>query len=819
MHNLQNERAAAAMLLGVRPSDQAGKQRYNDAYTKVQPTVDETKRPYQQERNALNADDLPVNFRDTLTAIDQRLADLPAIRSQVTNGKLQLSQTSSNYTTLLTSLISVRDSAAQLAGDTTLGDQMRATAALARFKEFISQERIVGLNILNTGTFTPNLRTQYIETQTGQDQAVQAFKAVATRTDAELFDQTVAGSDLRKVEGYSGYLQSRDGPNISDRDFDAADWDGALLAKADLVRKVEVSVDAEVVDRATTLRDQEYEQLLVEAGVLLGVLLLAILFAWAVARSMARSLRELRHGALSVAQYGLPHAVSRLRDPTLSGQLSPVQVASQIAEPLPVRSKDEFGQVTEAFNAVHLEAVRTAAEQAALRASVATMFVNLARRSQILVDRLIGHLDRLERGEEDPDRLAELFQLDHLATRMRRNDENLLVLAGADSTRVQREPAALIDVLRAAQSEVEHYTRIEFGVIDRDLEVASSAVNDLVHLVAELFDNATAFSPPDSHVMVEARRVGDRAVLYVEDRGIGITPDQMHDLNERLATPPMVDVAVSRMMGLVVVARLAARHGVKVELRPATERGTVADVTLPTSVLVPRALSGRNEPGASPFQPTMVPPATQPPPPPPQPVHRPPVGATPLALESGPTSAPPGRPFDPAPLNGGRMVGPPGPPQRSMPAWSDLTGASSAANGTNGTGSTFSPRTPTNGQSSDPLPQRRGTDHWTVDGEVTGSDPAPNIPRQIPANPETQARSGGFPAAPRCRRRPCRRSPPRRSRRRPRCRRPRRSGPVRRCRRSCRPPPRHRPGHRSARRRRARPRRPRCRRRWPPRST
>ncbi|WP_246273685.1 sensor histidine kinase [Phytohabitans houttuyneae] len=752
VHNLQNERAAAAMLLGVKPTDQAGKQRYNDAYTKVQPTVDETKRPYQQERNALNADDLPVNFRDALTAIDQRLADLPAIRSQVTNGKLQLSQASNNYTTLLSGLISVRDSSAQLAGDTTLGDQMRATAALARFKEFISQERIVGLNILNTNAFTPNLRRQYIETQTGQEQAVQAFKAVATRADAELFDQTVAGSDLRKVEGYAGYLQSRDGTDISDREFDAADWDGALLAKADLVRTVEVDVDAEVVDRATTLRDQEYEQLLVEAGVLLGVLLLAILFAWAVARSMARSLRELRHGALSVAQYGLPQAVARLRDPALSSQLSPVQVASQIAEPLPVRSKDEFGQVTEAFNAVHLEAVRTAAEQAALRASVATMFVNLARRSQILVDRLIGHLDRLERGEEDPDRLAELFQLDHLATRMRRNDENLLVLAGADSTRVQREPAALIDVLRAAQSEVEHYTRIEFGVIDRDIEVASSAVNDLVHLVAELFDNATAFSPPDSHVMVEARRVGDRAVLYVEDRGIGITPDQMHDLNERLATPPLVDVAVSRMMGLVVVARLAARHGVKVELRPATERGTVADVTLPTPVLVPRALSGRNEPGASPFQPTMVPPAAAPPlaTPPPPPVQRPPVGATPLALESGPVSAPPGRPFDPTPLNGGRMVGPPGPPQRSMPAWSDLTGATSAPpnGGANGSGTMFSPRTPTNGQPNDPLPQRRGTDHWTVEGEVTGSGPAPNIPRQIPANPETQTRSGGFPPVP-----------------------------------------------------------------------
>ena len=334
-------------------------------------------------------------------------------------------------------------------------------------------------------------------------------------------------------------------------------------------------------------------RVLVETGLLLVTLLLGVLFAWLVARSMARSLRDLRQGALAVAQYGLPQAVARLRDPALSAHLSPAGVALQIAEPLPVRSNDEFGQVTEAFNAVHLEAVRTAAEQAALRSSVATMFVNLARRSQILVDRLIGHLDRLERGEQDPDRLSELFQLDHLATRMRRNDENLLVLAGADSTRIQREPAALMDVLRAAQSEVEHYTRVDFVIIDQDIEIAAHAVNDLVHLVAELFDNATAFSPPDTSIRVEARRLGERGVLRVEDRGIGMSPDQYAELNERLATPPMVDVAVSRMMGLVVVARLAARHGVQVELQPSPDRGTVADVLLPSGVLVPRALAGR----------------------------------------------------------------------------------------------------------------------------------------------------------------------------------------------------------------------------------
>jgi signal transduction histidine kinase len=733
VHNLQNERAAAVMLLGAR--DDGTEKRYLEAYNKLTPPVDETKRPYQQERNALNAGDLPANFRELLDRIDTGLAELPATRSQVTNARLTFSDASKDYTELLTSLLSIRDSAAQLAGDSTLGDQMRSAAALARDKEASSQERVVVHDMLSKGQFTPNLRNNFIETRAAQKQAEQTFNTVATREYQELFSQTVAGPDERKAAGFAGFLTSKDSATMTDVPFNTDTWDDAMVNKADLIRSVESQIDGDVAERATALRDDEYEQLLVEAGVLLGVLLLAILFAWAVARSMARSLRELRHGALSVAQYGLPQAVARLRDPQISSQLSPVQVANQIAEPLPVRTKDEFGQVTEAFNAVHLEAVRTAAEQAALRASVATMFVNLARRSQILVDRLIGHLDRLERGEEDPDRLAELFQLDHLATRMRRNDENLLVLAGADSTRVQREPAALIDVLRAAQSEVEHYTRIEFGVVDRDIEVSANAVNDLVHLVAELFDNATAFSPPDSHVVVEARRVGDRAVLYVEDRGIGMSPDQLHDLNERLATPPMVDVAVSRMMGLVVVARLAARHGVKVELRPAAERGTVADVTLPTSVLVPRALSGRLQPGA-PLPPPVNQPMAQEPPAPPRPLF-----SAPLALESGPPAPMvpqqpgPGRAFEPAPLNGGGN--PPGPmaTPRSMPAWSDLTGASSAvngsANGTNGPhGDMFSPRTPTNGQHSDPLPQRRGGDHWTVDGEVSG--PAGNIPRQMP---------------------------------------------------------------------------------------
>ncbi|HWH01601.1 MAG TPA: nitrate- and nitrite sensing domain-containing protein, partial [Pilimelia sp.] len=701
VHDLQNERAAAAMVLGTR--DPGALSRNRAAYEKAQEAVDRARPPYTRQRSALARQ--TGNFRDVLNEIDANLAALDSLRNQVVNGKLTLTDAETDYQVLVTRLLSIRSSAAQLAGEPTLSDRMRAAAEISRIKDQLAERRVVVHQVFNQNSYTPKLRADFIATQTGQQQAENAFDTVATRRERGLYTQTVTGPGQREAAIYQGELSGKVDEDLRSLSFDAAKWDAAMREQADLVRSVEANLDAEMVRQATALRDRVQRQVLLEGSLLLGVLVLAIVFAVLVARSMARSLRELRQGALAVAQYGLPQAVARLREPAMTSQLSPTQVAKQIAEPLPVRSRDEFGQVTEAFNAVHLEAVKTAAEQAALRASVSTMFVNLARRSQILVDRLIGHLDRLERGEEDPDRLAELFQLDHLATRMRRNDENLLVLAGADSTRVQREPAALLDVLRAAQSEVEHYTRIEFGLVDRDIEIAAHAVNDLVHLIAELFDNATAFSPPDSHVLVEARRVGDRAVLYVEDKGIGISADQLADLNERLATPPMVDVTVSRMMGLVVVARLANRHGVRVELRPGAERGTIADVTLPESVLVPRAVAGRPaeaaergavvERGPAPRRDGDVPagalPAGAA-----VPLPRPPAEG-PLALQGPlafagrdePTVVPglPVRPNAPAAysangagpqpaapaLNGS---GPHGPAPRGIPAWSDLTGAS-----------------------------------------------------------------------------------------------------------------------------------------------
>ncbi|MBV1849434.1 sensor histidine kinase [Catellatospora tritici] len=215
------------------------------------------------------------------------------------------------------------------------------------------------------------------------------------------------------------------------------------------------------------------------------------------------------------------------------------------------------------------------------------MLLHLSRRSQAMVDRLIGCLDRMGQQEQDPERLKNFFELDFLALRMRRNDESLLVLAGGESARIRRDPVPLEEVLQGACSEVEDFRRIEFGVVEPGFVVAAPVVNDLVHLLAELFDNAAAFSAPDTKVLVEVRRVTDRAVILIEDRGIGIPPARLRELNQRLAHPAVQVGAVTvRQMGIGVVGRLAQRHDIRVELEPAGERGIAASVVLPAHALV-----------------------------------------------------------------------------------------------------------------------------------------------------------------------------------------------------------------------------------------
>ena len=228
--------------------------------------------------------------------------------------------------------------------------------------------------------------------------------------------------------------------------------------------------------------------------------------------------------------------------------------------------------------------IRDVTEQAALRKSIGDLLHNLARRSQGLVDRQLELIDELERSEVDPDRLDELFRMDHLATRMRRNVENLIVLSGVDQRRRWSESVPLRDVVEAAVAEVEEYSRVQVGGI-HDLTLSGQAASDVAHLVAELVENATSFSSPTTRVEVSGGPAGNGYVLEIEDHGIGMSDAELAEANNRLAAPLAADIAVSRMMGFHVVGRLAARHGIRVQLRHCWFGGVAALVLLPPALL------------------------------------------------------------------------------------------------------------------------------------------------------------------------------------------------------------------------------------------
>ena len=244
---------------------------------------------------------------------------------------------------------------------------------------------------------------------------------------------------------------------------------------------------------------------------------------------------------------------------------------------------DEIGQLAEAFNTVNDVTVQVAQEQAALRASIAEMFVNVARRNQVLLGRQLSQLDKMEAREEDPDVLDSLFKLDHLATRMRRNAESLLVLAGIDSTRRLRSTLPMSDVIRTAVGEIEAFDRIDLSMSE-DPEVSGRHALTVAHLLAELLENATHFSNPDTRVVVSASVTGHGVDVTVTDYGLGMSEDEVADANHKIAHPPVAEIAVSQRLGLFVVGRLAARLGATVELRRGRSAGTVVAVALPLSV-------------------------------------------------------------------------------------------------------------------------------------------------------------------------------------------------------------------------------------------
>ncbi|MFF4232630.1 nitrate- and nitrite sensing domain-containing protein [Streptomyces sp. NPDC001820] len=383
--------------------------------------------------------------------------------------------------------------------------------------------------------------------------------------------QVLAGMSLKIGEGLSP-------KELKKLDVTPQTWMGGSTAKFDGYTEIENDLVDKAVTEAAAISDDAKNDAITNGAIVVLALLTAFILASLMARQMSRAMRQLRTAAFGIAEQRLPMLVDQL------SRTEPGRVDTRV-QPIPIDSQDEIGEVARAFDQVHREAVRLAAEQAMLRGNVNAIFTNLSRRNQSLIEGQLTLITDLENNEADPDQLENLFKLDHLATRMRRNGENLLVLAGEEPGRRWNQPVPLVDVLRAASSEVESYERIELtGVPETDIH--GQAVTDLVHLLAELLENATTFSSPQTKVRVTATRLPDgRVMIEIHDKGIGLTAEDFADINHKLANPPTVDAAVSQRMGLFVVGRLADRHGVRVQLRPSGEQaGTTSLVMLPDAI-------------------------------------------------------------------------------------------------------------------------------------------------------------------------------------------------------------------------------------------
>jgi signal transduction histidine kinase len=490
------------------------------------------------------------------------------------------------YRSIIDSLLGLVPLIPQGNDDAELNAGVGATDHLARATELLAEQQTLVASLLVKGTegrFTSEDYRTFLGAVTERENELNKFDQVATPAQGAVYHSRVdvkLNNDVDNTAKYTDVVLSTSiGQPLTEEELALPKWLQAT--------KTTIDLSAESSGKLLDMVDQRVGQLRsnIQRGALLSGLLIVIILAFAllaamvVARSLVRPLLALRTAALDIAGRRLPEAVRRLRD-------SSEQAIDDSVEPVGIETDEEIGEVARAFDAVHREAVRLASEQAVLRNNVNAMFVNLSRRSQGLVERQLRLIDDLENREQDPDQLSNLFKLDHLATRMRRNNESLLVLAGTDTARRWTHPVPLNEVVLAAISEVEQYTRVK-QTTAAPVSIAGNGVSDVVHLIAELLENATSYSPPVTDVLISSHSLGPGAggMIEIEDQGIGMPAKDLERINERLANPPVIDVSVSRTMGLFAVGRLASRHGIRVQLRESASGGITAVVRLPAKLV------------------------------------------------------------------------------------------------------------------------------------------------------------------------------------------------------------------------------------------
>jgi signal transduction histidine kinase len=522
----------------------------------------------------------PAQTQTDAAAVMARIADLRNLRSYAAAGNTPALAVITNYSLALADLFTFDDAIAQPAGSAGLVGRVRTLSSLSRMKDQASQQRAILEAALVSRQFQPGTLDALTAAQAQQAADLASFGTAATLAESQALDNTVAGRpvDLARALEQRAIVLGGGGRPLELGPRASQQWYSNMSYTIGRMRQAERQLSSAIVRQANALHQGAMRSLMLTAAVAAAVLIIVLLATVVIARSMVRPLRQLKAGALEVAGARLPEEVRELS--TAGGADQGVEV-----EPIGVHSTDEIGQVARAFDQVHQEAVQLAADEARLRGSVSAMFVSLSRRSGSLLERLLRLIDSLELGEQDSERLADLFRMDHLATRMRRNSENLLVLAGQEPPRRWAEPVSLADVVRASVSEIEQYDRV---VLDMQpgLAITGNAVADTVHLLAEIIENATTFSAKGTQVAVSGHSLRSGGVLIsVIDSGMGMTEDQLAQVNWRLENPPVADVEVSRHMGLFAVAHLAERHGIRVRLKAATGGGLIARVWLPGALI------------------------------------------------------------------------------------------------------------------------------------------------------------------------------------------------------------------------------------------
>ncbi|NJP33043.1 sensor histidine kinase [Micromonospora thermarum] len=534
-----------------------------------------TDRAIAELRRRVAGEDLRDAAGDLLDArLDQLVAALealPAGREFIDRRAVDRAGALGLYSGMISSAFQAFAAMAALP-DPELNRQALAVTALGRSRELLGQTDALLAGVFVSGRFAEGEHTQIVQTIANQRFLVQAAvadlpeadrAAYQRLTEREAFDRLrsmqddliAAGASRPPVDGNT-WLADYDTVQQSLREFELDQADG--LAERSVPTAVRILVRLAV------------------AGVLgLVAVVVSLVVALRVGRSLAYRLARVRT-VLERAERRLPEVVARMR----RGEVV------DLAREAPHReyAADEIGQVGRAFTSVQRTAIRAAEDEVNLRRGLNEVFLNIARRSQGLVHRQLALLDRMERRTEDPDELAELFRVDHLATRLRRHAEDLVILAGAAPGRGWRNPVAMVDLIRGAISEVEAYDRVDIADV-QPVGAAGRVVGDLIHLLAELVENATAFSPPDTRVRVSGQRVPNGYVVEITDQGLGMPTEALEDANRRLESSPEFDPTRTARLGLFVVARLAARHGVRVRLRPSGGAGLTAVVLVPNDLV------------------------------------------------------------------------------------------------------------------------------------------------------------------------------------------------------------------------------------------